>query len=93
MLVVGPESSQAFPGPVCYKKGGMLSITDANVLLGRVQPTYFPKLFGPNNDEELGLEEARKAFEALKSEIQGENPDFQTGLEELAFGFVKVANE
>ena len=44
--MVGPESSGAHPGPVCYRKGGYLSITDANLFLGRLLPDYFPKIFG-----------------------------------------------
>jgi 5-oxoprolinase (ATP-hydrolysing) len=47
---VGPESAGAEPGPVCYRKNGFLTITDANLLLGRLMPEYFPKIFGPNED-------------------------------------------
>lgn len=47
MFVVGPESCRAHPGPVCYKKGGYLAITDANLQLGRILPEMFPKIFGP----------------------------------------------
>jgi 5-oxoprolinase (ATP-hydrolysing) len=51
---VGPESCGADPGPVCYRKnGGMLAVTDANLLLGRLLPDYFPKIFGPNENEPL----------------------------------------
>ncbi|VDM76773.1 unnamed protein product [Strongylus vulgaris] len=53
IFVVGPESVGAHPGPVCYRKGGHLSITDANLVLGRILPEYFPKIFGPNCDESL----------------------------------------
>jgi 5-oxoprolinase (ATP-hydrolysing) len=48
LFVVGPESCRAHPGPVCYKKGGQLAITDANLALGRILPEMFPKIFGPN---------------------------------------------
>lgn len=48
LFVVGPESCRAHPGPVCYKKGGHLAITDANLQLGRILPETFPKIFGPN---------------------------------------------
>jgi N-methylhydantoinase A/oxoprolinase/acetone carboxylase beta subunit len=48
LFVVGPESCRAHPGPVCYKKGGHLAITDANLALGRILPALFPKIFGPN---------------------------------------------
>jgi len=50
IYVVGPESSSADPGPVCYGKNGLLSITDANLVLGRLIPEFFPKIFGPNED-------------------------------------------
>ena len=54
---VGPESSGADPGPVCYRKpGGLLAVTDANLLLGRLLPEYFPKIFGPNEDEPLDIQ-------------------------------------
>ena len=48
LFVVGPESAGAHPGPVCYRKGGPLAVTDANVLLGRIQPHLFPAIFGPS---------------------------------------------
>jgi 5-oxoprolinase (ATP-hydrolysing) len=47
---VGPESAGADPGPVCYRKNGLLAITDANLVLGRLMPQYFPKIFGPKED-------------------------------------------
>jgi len=92
LFVVGPESSGAHPGPVCYKKGGYLSVTDANLVLGRIRPEFFPRIFGPSQNEPLGLEEARSAFEALTAEI---NADLETPLrvEEVALGFLEVANE
>ena len=89
MFIVGPESSRAHPGPVCYRKNGYLAVTDANVVLGRVVPKYFPSIFGPNEDQPLDVEGARVAFEALTSlpEAAGRS------VEELAFGFLQVANE
>ena len=67
---VGPESCGADPGPVCYKKkGGMLAVTDANLLLGRLLPQFFPKIFGPHENEELDFEATKNAFELLVSEI------------------------
>lgn len=53
MFVVGPESAGAHPGPVCYRKNGPLTITDANLLLGRIRVEDFPQIFGPNHDEPL----------------------------------------
>lgn len=89
MFVVGPESAGAHPGPVCYRKNGYLAVTDANVVLGRVIPEEFPNIFGPNEDEPLDVDGARAAFEELTKlpEAQGRTP------EELAYGFLQVANE
>lgn len=67
---MGPESSGADPGPVCYRKpGGLLAVTDANLLLGRLLPEYFPKIFGPNEDEPLDIQATTLAFEMITSEI------------------------
>jgi 5-oxoprolinase (ATP-hydrolysing) len=89
MFVVGPESAGAHPGPVCYRKNGYLAVTDANALLGRIIPDEFPKIFGPNEDEALDVDGARAAFEVLTKlpEAEGRSP------EELAYGFLQVANE
>jgi 5-oxoprolinase (ATP-hydrolysing) len=89
MFVVGPESSRAHPGPVCYRKNGYLAVTDANVVLGRVVPEHFPCIFGPNEDEPLDVEGARAAFDELTKlpEAAGRSA------EELAYGFLQVANE
>jgi len=89
LFVVGPESSKAHPGPVCYRKNGYLSVTDANVVLGRVIPEHFPNIFGPNEDESLDLEGARAAFRSLSED----NEDVKGTIEEIAFGFIQVANE
>lgn len=89
MFLVGPESAGANPGPVCYRKNGPLAVTDANVVLGRVLPDHFPNIFGPNEDEPLDVDGARLAFEELERlpEAEGRTP------EELAWGFLQVANE
>lgn len=89
MFVVGPESAGAHPGPVCYRKNGYLAVTDANAVLGRVVPEEFPNIFGPKEDEPLDVAGARAAFEELTKlpEAQGRTP------EELAYGFLQVANE
>ena len=57
----GPESAGAHPGPVCYRKGGHLAITDANLVLGRILPDFFPKIFGPHENEPLDGDAARSA--------------------------------
>jgi 5-oxoprolinase (ATP-hydrolysing) len=89
MFVVGPESARAHPGPVCYRKGGYLTVTDANAVLGRIVPDHFPRIFGPNEDEALDVEGARAAFVALTKEPEAEG----RSAEELAYGFLLVANE
>ncbi|MCF8720253.1 hydantoinase B/oxoprolinase family protein [Nitrospina gracilis] len=96
MLAVGPESSGAHPGPVCYRKGGHLSLTDANLFLGRLVPEFFPRIFGPEHNEPLDTDATRRAFESLAQDInveqkqRGEPP---LSLEAIALGFVEVANE
>jgi 5-oxoprolinase (ATP-hydrolysing) len=110
LFKVGPESAGAHPGPVCYRKNGHLAITDANVLLGRVVPEYFPKIFGPKEDQPLGKDAVVAVFAQLTEEVNGyyrsaherdvaagtrNSSDKPTQLtaDEVAYGFVKVANE
>ncbi|XP_059611446.1 5-oxoprolinase [Phlebotomus argentipes] len=98
LFVVGPESAGANPGPACYKKNGPLTVTDANLILGRLLPEYFPKIFGPNENEKLDYEASRERFEELAVEINahliksGERTTELT-LQEVAMGFIRVANE
>ncbi len=92
MFIVGPQSSGAHPGPVCYKKGGYLSVTDANLILGRIQPDYFPKIFGPNADEALGALESQEAFAELASSINATLRQ-PMSIEEIAYAFIRVAND
>ena len=96
MFQVGPESAGAHPGPVCYRKGGPLAITDANLVLGRIRPEHFPHIFGPTEDQPLDLDASRKAFEELTSEINWDQeaagrPPYS--VEEVALGFIQAANE
>ncbi|KAL1500984.1 hypothetical protein ABEB36_006393 [Hypothenemus hampei] len=95
MFVVGPESAGAHPGPVCYKKGGPLTVTDANLILGRLLPQFFPKIFGPNENLPLDKASTVKAFEALTKEINNflESKKEKMSVEEVAMGFIRVANE
>lgn len=81
---VGPESAGANPGPVSYRRGGPLAVTDANVMTGKIQPRYFPKVFGPGADEALSYE----AVEAKFNELAG-----KTGrsAEVVAEGFINIA--
>ncbi|KAI1455424.1 Hydantoinase B/oxoprolinase-domain-containing protein [Annulohypoxylon moriforme] len=89
---VGPESASAHPGPACYRKGGPLTVTDANLILGRLRPEFFPKIFGPNEDLPLDVEASRRLFEDLTVEINQETTTKLT-LEQVAAGFLDVANE
>jgi 5-oxoprolinase (ATP-hydrolysing) len=69
-MQVGPESAGAYPGPVCYGRSeGLLAVTDANLVLGRLLPSEFPKVFGPNEDAPLDAEAARRALSKLALEI------------------------
>lgn len=69
MFVVGPDSAGADPGPACYKKGGPLTVTDANLVLGRLLPEYFPKIFGQNENEALDKNASLVKFTELTSQI------------------------
>uniref|UniRef100_A0A3Q3T0X5 5-oxoprolinase, ATP-hydrolysing n=1 Tax=Mastacembelus armatus TaxID=205130 RepID=A0A3Q3T0X5_9TELE len=96
MFVVGPESAGAHPGPACYRKGGPLTVTDANLALGRLLPSFFPKIFGPSENEPLSLEETMKHFHHLTQEINlflSSNQPQAMSVEEVAMGFIRVANE
>jgi 5-oxoprolinase (ATP-hydrolysing) len=89
---VGPDSAGADPGPACYRRGGPLAVTDANVLLGRIQPAHFPRVFGPNGDEPLDDRAVREKFAALAAEIAAAT-GVRRGPEEVADGFLKIAVE
>jgi 5-oxoprolinase (ATP-hydrolysing) len=90
MFRVGPESSGAYPGPVCYRNDGPLSLTDANLILGRLP--NFPKVLGREGDLPPDKEKAKRAFEQLAKKIFNETGHEKT-LEEIAYGFIEVANE
>ncbi|MDP2608201.1 MULTISPECIES: hydantoinase B/oxoprolinase family protein [unclassified Oceanobacter] len=89
-LQVGPESAGANPGPACYRNGGPLTVTDCNVLLGRIQPQYFPSLFGPNQDLPLDVDSVRQQFQQLALEVSQQTGQVQTA-ESLAQGFLAIA--
>lgn len=93
LFVVGPESASAHPGPACYRKDGPLTITDANLFLGRLLPDFFPKIFGKNEDEGLDPEASKKLFEELTKKINQEVKDKNMSADEVAYGFIKIANE
>jgi 5-oxoprolinase (ATP-hydrolysing) len=87
---VGPDSAGADPGPACYRNGGPLTLTDANVLLGRIQPAYFPHVFGPDGDQPLDAQATRAQFERLAQQIAGATGD-RRGPEQVAAGFAEIA--
>ena len=89
---VGPESAGAFPGPACYRNGGPLTITDCNVLLGKVKAEYFPECFGPQRNQGLDFEGIKKQFEALANSINQETA-FHYSAEDIAQGFLTIAIE
>ncbi|GAB2781496.1 hydantoinase B/oxoprolinase family protein [Streptomyces daliensis] len=83
---VGPDSAGAVPGPACYRRGGPLTVTDANVMLGRVQPAHFPAVFGPGGDAPLDAEAVREGFARLAERTaDGRTP------EQVAAGFLEIA--
>lgn len=84
----GPDSAGANPGPACYRRGGPLAVTDANVMLGKLQPDFFPAIFGPAQDQPLDVSVVTKKFEGLAAEIG----DGRTA-EAVAEGFVTIAVE
>ena len=92
LFAVGPESASAHPGPACYRKRGPLTVTDANLFLGRLLPAYFPKIFGPNENEALDVDITRQRFTELAAQINAETNQ-NKGPEEIALGFIQVANE
>ena len=92
LFVVGPESAGAHPGPACYRKGGPLTVTDANLLLGRLLPDFFPKIFGKNEDEGLDKDASEKLFKELTEQINKETGKSMSA-DEVAYGFIKIANE
>jgi 5-oxoprolinase (ATP-hydrolysing) len=87
---VGPDSAGADPGPACYRKQGPLTVTDANVLLGRIQPDHFPKVFGPHGDQPLDAEITKRKFQELSRQITKATGD-DRGPEEVAAGFTEIA--
>ncbi|RQM09048.1 hypothetical protein DD237_007010 [Peronospora effusa] len=95
LFLVGPESVRAHPGPVCYRKNGCLSVTDANLVTGRILPEFFPKIFGANEDEPLDVAGSKQAFEDLTKKINASsaNNGAKYTMEEVASGFLRVANE
>ena len=85
---VGPDSAGANPGPKCYRRGGPLAVTDANVMAGKLIADFFPKIFGPQQNQPLDAEAVRNSFAAMAKNIgDGRTP------EDVADGFIKIAVE
>jgi 5-oxoprolinase (ATP-hydrolysing) len=84
----GPDSAGANPGPACYRRNGPLAVTDANVMLGKLQPDFFPAIFGPNQDLRLDTEIVRRKFKELSERIGDGRPP-----EAVAEGFITIAVE
>ena len=89
---VGPDSAGAYPGPACYRNGGPLTVTDCNVMLGKLNPEFFPKIFGPNANQNLDLSLVKKKFTALAKEISLETMKTVTP-SAVAEGFLSIAVE
>ncbi|MGW8684428.1 hydantoinase B/oxoprolinase family protein [Streptomyces sp. NPDC055817] len=87
---VGPDSAGADPGPACYRGGGPLTVTDANVALGRIQPAHFPAVFGPDGDQPLDHTLVRDRFAALAREIRDRTGDDRSP-EQVAEGYLQIA--
>ncbi|MEP3427239.1 MAG: hydantoinase B/oxoprolinase family protein [Roseibium sp.] len=85
---VGPDSAGANPGPACYRRGGPLTVTDANLMTGKLAPDFFPQIFGPDQDQPLDGDVVRQKFADLAKKIG----DGKTA-EEVADGFLKIAVE
>ncbi len=87
---VGPESAGAVPGPACYRRGGPLTITDCNVMLGKIQPDFFPSLFGPNGDQPLDRDAVAQRFAAICAQVEAQTGRAMTP-RQAAEGFIAVA--
>jgi 5-oxoprolinase (ATP-hydrolysing) len=84
---VGPDSAGANPGPACYRRKGPLAVTDANVMVGKLIPDFFPKIFGPAQDQPLDAKTVRHDFNNLAQKVGDKTA------EEIADGFIKIAVE
>ena len=90
---MGPDSAGANPGPACYRRGGPLAVTDANVLLGKIQPAYFPEVFGPDASEPLDAEIVHRKFSELAENIAQSAGGGRPAVEDVAEGFLRIAVE
>ena len=89
-LRVGPDSAGANPGPACYRRGGPLAVTDCNVMLGKIQPEFFPKVFGPHADQPLDRDAVEAKFRDMAAQVKRDTGRDMTP-EQLAEGFLEIA--
>ncbi len=89
---VGPDSAGANPGPACYRRGGPLTVTDANVMVGKINPDFFPQVFGPDGDQPMDSEVVFQKFADMSAEIEKSTGDKRSPVE-VADGFLKIAVE
>ncbi len=89
---VGPDSAGANPGPACYRRGGPLSVTDANVMVGKINPDFFPQVFGPDGDQPMDADVVFQKFADMSAEIEKSTGDKRSPVE-VADGFLKIAVE
>ncbi|WP_245615503.1 hydantoinase B/oxoprolinase family protein [Afifella pfennigii] len=90
---VGPDSAGAHPGPTAYRHGGPLTVTDANIMVGKIRAEHFPAIFGPGQDQPLDVDAVRRGFEELTERIAADEEGRRRSPEEIADGFLKVAVE
>src|SRR3546814_2613398 len=86
----GPDSAGAVPGPACYRRGGPLTVTDCNVMLGKIRPDHFPHAFGPGGDQPIDADIVAQRFEALADALAtatGNRPSPRA----IAEGFIRIA--
>ena len=88
---VGPESAGADPGPACYRRGGPLTVTDCNVMLGKLNPQHFPPVFGPGGDEPLDADVVLARFETLSAMVARETGQPRIDVHVMAEGFLRIA--
>ena len=91
-FIVGPDSAGAHPGPACYRNNGPLTITDCNLILGRIIPEFFPKYFGKNKNQKVSKDIAKKKFYILLKKVQKDYP-YIKNIHQLARSFLDVAVE
>lgn len=86
---VGPESAGAFPGPACYRNGGPLTVTDCNLILGKIQPALFPAVFGEKANQNLDKQASVNAIKQIQAQLQQDN--IELSLTQIAAGFIDIA--